>query len=94
MTHTTRPSKGQTHVDYPQDEDNLVWAHPIDLQLSTDSPQGWPRILVRYVCCRRNILFAARFVPALTVFSSVVLHPLFWSALAGYTNWMPMEHAI
>lgn len=40
-------SEGQTHVDYPQDEDNLVWAHPIDLQLSTDSPQGWPRILVR-----------------------------------------------
>ena len=40
-------AEGQTHVDYPVDDDMLVWAHPLDIHFSATSIQGWPRVLLQ-----------------------------------------------
>ena len=38
---------GQTHFDYPQEDDNAVWCHPLDAHFAHRSVQGWPRLLLQ-----------------------------------------------
>ena len=41
-------AEGQTHVDYPIDDcEMVVWSHPVDLHFSASSVQGWPRLLMQ-----------------------------------------------
>eukprot|EP01116_Phalansterium_solitarium_P002649 TRINITY_DN12798_c0_g1_i1.p1 TRINITY_DN12798_c0_g1~~TRINITY_DN12798_c0_g1_i1.p1 ORF type:complete len:177 (-),score=16.33 TRINITY_DN12798_c0_g1_i1:124-654(-) len=39
--------EGQTQVDNPQESDESVWAHPIDVHLKASSIKGWPKINVQ-----------------------------------------------
>jgi B9 domain-containing protein 2 len=39
---------GATHVDIPSNPDGYaVWSHPIDLHYTTNSIQGWPKIVIQ-----------------------------------------------
>lgn len=38
--------KGQTQVDYPEDDDMAIWNHPIDLHYFTKTLQGWPKVVL------------------------------------------------
>jgi len=38
--------KGQTQVDYPQEDDMCVWNHPLDLHYYTKTLQGWPKLVM------------------------------------------------
>lgn len=37
--------KGQTQVDYPEDNEMVIWNHPIDLHFYTRSLAGWPQLV-------------------------------------------------
>eukprot|EP00033_Pygsuia_biforma_P003005 GCRY01003306.1.p1 GENE.GCRY01003306.1~~GCRY01003306.1.p1 ORF type:complete len:177 (+),score=20.33 GCRY01003306.1:270-800(+) len=36
--------KGQTQVDFPEDEHFAVWSHPLDIHYYTKSIQDWPKL--------------------------------------------------
>ena len=45
--HISGEVQGQTQVDYPQDGDNAVWCHPVDVHFVAKAIHGWPRLLLQ-----------------------------------------------
>ncbi|XP_011409625.1 PREDICTED: B9 domain-containing protein 2-like [Amphimedon queenslandica] len=82
-------SEGQTQVDHPKDGTFAKWSHPIDLHLSCQGLQGWPKLHFQVWhedIFGRNELYGYGFIHVPTVPGNHEVDCVIWKPVGSFMD--------